>query len=76
MFGDIINGLLWTGLVGWWIWLVKGRKKNKRREENDYKLAELIESFLVFEGITPDKYYIPKFLIKNEKELLIALDYF
>lgn len=76
LFGDIINGLLWAGLVGWWIWLVKGRKKNKRREENDYKLAELIESFLVFEGITPDKYSIPKFLIKNEKELLIALDYF
>ena len=76
LFGDIINGLLWAGLVGWSISLVKRRKKNKRREENDYKLAELIESFLVFEGITPDKYSIPKFLIKNEKELLIALDYF
>ena len=75
LFGDIINGLLWAGLVGWSISLVKTRKKNKRREENDYKLAELIQSFLTFKDLPPDDYNIPKLLVKNEKELLIVLNH-
>lgn len=76
LFGDVINGLLWVGLVSWWIWLVKGRKKTSRRKENDYKLAELIQSFLTFKDPPPDDYNIPKLLVKNEKELLIVLNYF
>lgn len=75
LFGDVINGLLWVGLVSWWIRLVKGRKKTGRREENDYKLAELIQSFLTFKDLPPDDYNLPKLLVKNEKELLIVLNH-
>lgn len=79
LLGDVLNGLIWLGFLVGWISLIKkisGKEGRTLRKENkDYKLIQSINSFISFKEYS-EEFGKPKFLIKDEKELLIALNFY